>query len=50
MKRAGSLGVILAAAFAIMMVAAAVSFILYRFAKERAYNEKWEDYIDCGLA
>ena len=50
MKRTSSLGVILAAAFAVMMVAAAVSFILYKFAKERAYNEKWKDYIDCGLA
>lgn len=44
------IGVIIAAAMILLAVSGAVTYLLYRFSKEKAYNEKWEDYIDCGLA
>lgn len=25
-------------------------FLVYSLTKEKAYNEKWKDYDDCGLA
>lgn len=25
-------------------------FLVYSVTKEKAYNEKWKDYDDCGLA
>lgn len=50
MKISRTIGVIIAAASILLAVCGAVSYLLYRFSREKAYNEKWEDYIDCGLA
>ena len=48
-KRRSSFKILLAAVGVIAAVAAGISFLLYHFAREKAYNEKWKDYIDCGL-
>lgn len=45
-----SMEIIIAAATIILAVAGAVTYLLYRDSREKAYKEKWEDYIDCGLA
>lgn len=50
MKNSRVLGTIIAAATILLAVTGAVSYLLYRISREKAYNEKWEDYIDCGLA
>jgi hypothetical protein len=50
MKISHTIGVIIAAVAILLTVTAGVSYLLYRFSKENAYNEKWEDYIDCGMA
>lgn len=31
-------------------IAAAVTYIMFKICNEKAYNEKWKDYIDCGIA
>jgi flagellar basal body-associated protein FliL len=50
MKITRTIGVIIAAVAILLTVTAGVTYLLYRFSKEKAYNEKWEDYIDCGMA
>jgi hypothetical protein len=45
-----TVGVIVAAATILLAVTGAVTYLLYRISREKAYNEKWKDYIDCGLA
>jgi putative effector of murein hydrolase LrgA (UPF0299 family) len=45
-----TIGVIIAATTILLAVTGAVSYLLIRISREKAYNEKWEDYIDCGLA
>lgn len=35
---------------ALIMIIGAVGYIVLRFMSERAYNEKWKDYNDCGMA
>lgn len=35
---------------ALLLVVASVGYIVYRSVSERAYNEKWKDYDECGLA
>lgn len=45
-----SIGVIIAAATILLAVSGAVSYLMYRVSREKEYNKKWEDYIDCGLA
>lgn len=50
MKISRTIGVIIAAATIMLAVTTAVTYLLYRFSREKAYNEKWEDYIDCGMA
>ncbi len=50
MKLKHSISAILVAAAVLFAVTSAVAFFLYRFSREKAYNEKWEDYIDCGVA
>lgn len=30
-------------------IATTVAYFIYRFASEKAYNEKWKDYYDCGI-
>ena len=34
----------------VLTLVASVSYLVYRLARERAYQEKWKDYNDCGLA
>jgi hypothetical protein len=50
MKVSHTIGVLIAAVSILLAVSAGVAYLLYRFSKEKAYNEKWEDYIDCGMA
>lgn len=50
MKISRTVGTIVAAATILLAVTTAVSYLLYRISREKAYHEKWEDYIDCGLA
>lgn len=50
MKISRTLGMIIAAAAVLLAVTSAVTYFLYRFSRDKAYNEKWEDYIDCGRA
>ena len=35
---------------ALLLVVASVAYIIYRTFSERAYNEKWKDYDECGLS
>lgn len=49
MKMSRTLGAIVAAATILLAVTSAVAYFLYRVSREKAYNEKWEDYIDCGI-
>jgi hypothetical protein len=32
------------------VVATTAAYLIYRYANERAYRKKWEDYDECGLA
>lgn len=50
MKNSRTIGLIIAAATILLAVTSAVSYLLYRASREKAYHEKWEDYIDCGMA
>lgn len=37
-------------AIAILVLCVTAGYYIYHFASERAYREKWKDYVDCGLA
>ena len=41
-----ALGVIVALA----IVVASAGYIVYKMMSTKAYNEKWKDYDECGLA
>lgn len=30
-------------------IATTVAYFIYRLFSEKAYNEKWKDYNDCGI-
>ncbi len=30
-------------------IATTVAYFIYRLYSEKAYNEKWQDYNDCGI-
>lgn len=32
------------------VVATTAAYVLYKFASDRAYKKKWQDYDECGLA
>lgn len=49
MKFSRTIGTIFAAATILLAVTSGVAYLLYRISREKAYNEKWEDYIDCGI-
>lgn len=49
MKISKTFGTIVAAAAILLTVSSAVTYLLYKISREKAYNEKWEDYIDCGI-
>lgn len=40
----------LSALLAIAALASTMAYILYKIFNNKAYNEKWKDYNDCGLA
>lgn len=50
MKFSRTLGMLIAATTILLAVVSAVSYLMYRVSREKAYNEKWKDYIDCGVA
>jgi uncharacterized membrane protein YsdA (DUF1294 family) len=50
MKSKGAIGTIIAVATILLAVTSAVTYLLYKITREKAYKEKWKDYIDCGLA
>ncbi len=31
-------------------IASTTAYLVYKFFSDKAYNEKWKDYNDCGLA
>ena len=35
---------------ALFLVVASVAYIIYRTMSNRAYDEKWKDYDECGLS
>ena len=35
---------------ALLLVVASAGYIVFRIVSEKAYNEKWKDYDECGLA
>lgn len=37
-------------AVSILVLCVTAGYYIYHFASERAYREKWKDYVDCGLA
>lgn len=49
MKISRTFSAVVAAATILLAVTSAVAYFLYRVSREKAYNEKWEDYIDCGI-
>ena len=50
MKFSRFIGIIIAAATILLAVTGAVTYLLYRISRDKAHNEKWDDYVDCGLA
>ena len=34
---------------ALVLVVASVGYIVQRVLSDRAYNEKWKDYYECGI-
>ena len=50
MKMSNRIRTLLAVAAVLAAMAGVLTYIYCRIAHEKAYNEKWEDYIDCGLA
>lgn len=50
MKINRTIGTVIAAATILIAIISAVTYLLRKISREKAYNEKWEDYIDCGLA
>ncbi len=50
MKISRTIGTIIAAATILLAVSSAVAYLLFRVSREKAYNEKWQDYIDCGVS
>ena len=37
-------------AVSILVLCITAGYYIYRYASEKAYQRKWEDYNDCGLA
>ncbi|MFT8887885.1 MAG: hypothetical protein ABF449_13365 [Ethanoligenens sp.] len=50
MKLTHTVGALVTAAAVLLAVSGGVAYFLYRVSREKAYNEKWKDYVDCGLA
>ena len=41
---------ILAVTIPVLLLALSAAYLVYRLLSEKAYEEKWKDYHDCGLA
>ncbi|MDD2955059.1 MAG: hypothetical protein PHD67_01950 [Oscillospiraceae bacterium] len=41
---------ILAVVVPVLVLAISAAYLVYRLLNEKAYQEKWKDYHDCGLA
>lgn len=50
MKMSSCIKTVLAVAAVLVAAAGALTYIYCRISREKAYKEKWKDYIDCGLA
>lgn len=50
MKFTHTVGAVISAAAVLLAVSGGVAYFLYRISREKAYKEKWKDYVDCGLA
>lgn len=50
MKKHSPFGVLLASVGILLAVCTAITYLLYKFSRDKAYDEKWEDYIDCGVS
>lgn len=50
MKISRTVTAVVAAATIMLAVTGAVTYLLYHVSKEKAYKEKWGDYVDCGAA
>jgi hypothetical protein len=48
MKR--TMHIVIAVIAATLAVAAALTYVVYKVSVKKAYDEKWKEYIDCGLA
>lgn len=35
---------------ALLLVVASAGYIVFRIVSEKAYNKKWKDYDECGIA
>lgn len=49
-SRKSLLSLIIPLSVSILVLCVTAGYYIYRFASERAYEEKWKDYNDCGLA
>ena len=50
MKMTDILKKVIGLSLLVAAVAGTVAYIVFKITGERAYREKWKDYIDCGLA
>ena len=50
MKISRTIATMMAVAAVLIAITSAVTYIAYRISREKKYNEKWGDYIDCGMA
>lgn len=50
MKMPRFIKTVLAVAAVLVAISGVLTYIYCKVSRERAYKEKWKDYIDCGLA
>lgn len=49
-KISNNIAIIIAIASVVLAAASVVTLLILKISRDKAHNEKWEDYIDCGLA
>lgn len=42
--------VIIAAVAILVAAASAAAYLFYKASRDKEYDEKWQDYIDCGVS
>ena len=42
--------VIVAAVVILVAAATAAAYLFYKASRDKEYDEKWQDYIDCGVS